>query len=244
MRYKVVCAYDGSNYAGFQSQINAKAIQDMIENVLSKYFNQSIKIIFASRTDAGVHAYGQVFHFDIDKKLDEDCLYHFNQMLPNDIIFKTIDAVTDDFHARCNIKQKHYRYVINIDNLDIFNRNYAYFCPFKLDLELLKAAAKLFIGEHNFEAFNSTPLSMIPDQTKMVDDIKISTSKNYIYLDFYGKSFMRYMIRMMVGMMVEVARGKVAITEITRRLEEPSKDRYHRYSIDGRGLFLVSIEYN
>ena len=109
MRYKVILAYDGRNYAGFQSQKNATAIQDIVEGAIERVFSEKIRIIMSSRTDAGVHAYGQVFHFDTDKEKDEGKLkFSLNSLLPDDIHVVEVKKVNRDFHARYSVKKKTY----------------------------------------------------------------------------------------------------------------------------------------
>ena len=121
MRYKVTLAYDGRNYAGFQSQTNALAIQDIVEDAIERIFRQKIRIIMSSRTDAGVHAKGQVFHFDSDVEKDTGKLkFSMNSLLPDDIHVIEIKKVSRNFHARYSVKKKTYEYLINLGEYDVF----------------------------------------------------------------------------------------------------------------------------
>ena len=156
MRYKVTIAYDGRNYAGFQSQINALAIQDVIEGALFRIFSEKIRIIMSSRTDAGVHAKGQVFHFDSDKEKEPGKLkYSINSLLPDDIHVNKVEIVSKDFHARFSVKKKTYEYLINTGEYDVFLKGYAYQCFYPLDVEKMREAAQYLVGEHDFKSFCS-----------------------------------------------------------------------------------------
>lgn len=244
MRYKVRCCYDGSNYVGFQSQKNGPTIQNEIESALSRFFVEEIKIVFASRTDAKVHAYDQVFHFTSKKDLECDkILYHTNKILPKDIKLKSIKEVDFSFHSQHNIHYKHYRYLISLNEFEVFRHNYSYVCFYKLDYELLVEVSKLFIGFHDFSSFNTTPYEIVSDQKKKIFDIKLKLEDNLITIDFYGNSFFRHMVRMMVGAMVDVARGKLSLKEIELMLSKPSKTKYQRHNITGSGLYLMEIKY-
>ncbi len=244
MRYKVRCCYDGKDFMGFQAQKNNRTVQVEIEKVLTKFFNQGIKIVFASRTDAKVHAYDQVFHFDTDKEVETKyMLHHLNRMLPDDIKLKSIEKVNELFHSHHNIKYKHYRYLICCDVTDVFKYKYSYVCPFELNYDLLCLTLSQFIGYHDFSSFNSTPYEVKKDQTRKILDIKVRKEGNLIIIDYYGNSFLRHMIRMLTGISVEVARNKIDIDTVKQMLQEPSKTKYRRYNITGEGLYLMKIEY-
>lgn len=244
MKYKCICAYDGTNYHGFQCQDNAKTVQAEIERVLNIYLNDDIKILFCSRTDAGVHAYGQVFQFVTSKELDEGkFLYNINNLINKDIAIKSIEAVDDEYICRYNVKEKHYRYIINRDMRNIFLRNYSYMCPYKLDINLMKEVAGKYLGTHNFESFNTTPLTDKPDQVRTIYKIDIKEEGDLIVIDYYGDGFLKNMIRILTGMMIDVARGNKKIEVIDKMLNEPSKT-YSRYNVTGCGLYLIEIKYN
>ena len=169
MRYKVILAYDGRNYAGFQSQKNATAIQDIVEGAIERVFSEKIRIIMSSRTDAGVHAYGQVFHFDTDKEKDEGKLkFSLNSLLPDDIHVVEVKKVSRDFHARYSVKKKTYEYLINLGEYDVFLKGRAFQCFYKLDVDLMKEGAKLFLGEHDFSSFNTSSLKEYPNQVRNI----------------------------------------------------------------------------
>ena len=243
MRYKVTLAYDGNNYVGFQSQRNGLAIQDLIESALKVIFKEDIRIVMASRTDAKVHAYGQVFHFDSDKKKDPYKLKgSINALVPKDIHIIDIKYVSDDFHARYSVKEKTYEYLINIGEYDVFLNGYAYQCFYKLDIDLMKRGALLFLGTHDFSSFNTTPYSVKENQVRTISEFKIIKNKNILKIRVTGDGFLRNMVRIMVGTLIDLGRGQKNIEDIEKMLEKPSKNT-KRYNITGSGLYLVKIKY-
>ena len=243
MRYKVTLAYDGNAYAGFQSQKNGITIQDEIERVLKRICKKDIRIIMASRTDAGVHAKAQVFHFDIDKDFDTYKLKgSFNGLLPKDIHVLDVKKVKESFHARFSVKEKTYEYLINIGEYDVFLNGYAYQCFFKLDLNLLKECAKLFVGKHDFSSFNTTTYKEKKDQVRTIKEFKVIKKGNLITLRITGDGFLRNMVRIMVGTLIDVARGKKTIKEVKDMLNNPNKST-KRNNISPSGLYLTNIKY-
>ena len=220
MRYKVTCAYDGSNYVGFQSQKNGLAIQDIIEKALKEVCNKEIRIVLSSRTDAG----------------------GLNAKLPKDIHIIKIQRVSDKFHARYSVKSKTYEYLINIGEYDVFLKDYAYYCPYKLDIEKMKKASSLFIGSHDFSSFNTSTYKEKPNQIRNINEFKIIKKGSLLKIRISGDGFLRNMVRIIVGSLVELGRGKKDINDIKRMLENPCKDT-RRYNISPKGLYLVKIKY-
>lgn len=243
MRYKVTLSYDGNNYCGFQSQINAKTIQDVVEDVLTTIFREKIRIVMSSRTDAGVHAKGQVFHFDSEIKKDLDKLkYSINCLLPKDIHADKVQTVSDNFHARYSVKNKTYEYLINVGEYDVFLDGYAYQCHYKLDLDLMKKGAELFIGTHDFTSFNTSNLKEYPNQVRTISEFKITKKKDLIKIRVTSTGFLRNMVRIMVGTLIDLARGKKSLDDVKDMLENPSKST-RRYNADPNGLYLIKIRY-
>lgn len=243
MRYKVVCSYDGRNYAGFQSQKNALAIQDVIEDVLFKIFHEKIRIIMSSRTDAGVHAKYQVFHFDSNQEKDLGKLkYSFNSLLPKDIHVSDIKKVSEKFHARYSVKKKTYEYLINVGEYDVFLDGYAYQCFYKLDLDLMKKGAKLFEGTHDFSSFNTSSLKQYPNQVRNIYEFKITKKANIIKITVTSTGFLRNMVRIMVGTLIDLGRGLKTLDDIKDMLERPQKNT-RRFNADPNGLYLKKIFY-
>ena len=243
MRYKVILAYDGRNYAGFQSQKNATAIQDIVEGAIERVFSEKIRIIMSSRTDAGVHAYGQVFHFDTDKEKDEGKLkFSLNSLLPDDIHVVEVKKVSRDFHARYSVKKKTYEYLINLGEYDVFLKGRAFQCFYKLDVDLMKEGAKLFLGEHDFSSFNTSSLKEYPNQVRNITEFSITRKKDILKIRVTSSGFLRNMVRIMVGTLIDLGRGKKSLDDIKNMLEHPCKST-RRYNADPNGLYLVKIFY-
>ena len=243
MRYKVILAYDGRNYAGFQSQKNATAIQDIVEGAIERVFSEKIRIIMSSRTDAGVHAYGQVFHFDTDKEKDEGKLkFYLNSLLPDDIHVVEVKKVSRDFHARYSVKKKTYEYLINLGEYDVFLKGRAFQCFYKLDVDLMKEGAKLFLGEHDFSSFNTSSLKEYPNQVRNITEFSITRKKDILKIRVTSSGFLRNMVRIMVGTLIDLGRGKKSLDDIKDMLEHPCKST-RRYNADPNGLYLVKIFY-
>ena len=243
MRYKVILAYDGCNYAGFQSQKNATAIQDIVEGAIERVFSEKIRIIMSSRTAAGVHAYGQVFHFDTDKEKDEGKLkFSLNSLLPDDIHVVEVKKVSRDFHARYSVKKKTYEYLINLGEYDVFLKGRAFQCFYKLDVDLMKEGAKLFLGEHDFSSFNTSSLKEYPNQVRNITEFSITRKKDILKIRVTSSGFLRNMVRIMVGTLIDLGRGKKSLDDIKDMLEHPCKST-RRYNADPNGLYLVKIFY-
>lgn len=243
MRYKVTLAYNGNNYVGFQSQINGLAIQDVIEKALKIIFKEDIRIIMASRTDKGVHAKGQVIHFDSEKLMDAYKLKgSINALTPRDIHIIKVEHVSDDFHCRFNVKKKTYEYLINIGEYDVFLDGFAYQCFYKLDIEKMKEGASLFLGTHDFSSFNTTPYEDKADQTRTIYEFKITKNKNMLKIRVTGDGFLRNMVRIMVGTLIDLGRNQKSIEDIKDMLNNPNKNT-KRYNITGSGLYLIKIYY-
>jgi len=243
MRYKVTVSYDGNNYVGFQSQVNGLAIQDVIEKAIKVIFLKDIRIVFSSRTDAGVHAYGQVFHFDAEKIIKEEKLkWGLNSNLPKDIHILKVEHVDESFHSRFSVKNKTYEYRINTGEYNVFLNGYAYQCFYKLDVDLMKKGAKLFLGKHDFTSFNTSSLKEYPNQVRTVLKFDIKQKGEMLYLTVTGDGFLRNMVRIMVGCLVDVARGQKSLKELQAMLDNPSKGT-RRYNCDPHGLYLKKIKY-
>lgn len=242
MRYLCVVSYDGTNYAGWQIQTDVNSVEETIEKQLSKILNEEIKIYGSGRTDAGVHALGQTFHFDTEKIKDEGkFLYSLNSLLPDDIFIESITKVDSDFHARLSAVDKTYEYRLNTGKYSVFARNFENQYLQKLDVKAMQNAAKLFEGTHCFQNFTSKPEDE-DNFVRTINNISISENIGKIVFRFNGDGFMRYMVRMIVGTLIQVGLGKLSIDKINEILN--SKDRKTVcYKADANGLYLVSVNY-
>ena len=244
MRIKAVVRYKGSHYHGWQKQVGDKTIQGEIEEVLSKILDKETCIFASGRTDAGVHALGQVFHFNINKEdLNLDRLkYSMNMMLSDDIEILSLEKVDDKFHARFQVKVKTYMYKILLSSKDPFLYEGMYVCPYPLDVNLLKEALNKFVGKHDFRSLTSKEEDDEQDFIREIYNIDFKDESNQIEITFVGNGFMRYMIRYMVGVALAVAEHKENISFIDEILDK--KERHIvSYKAPAEGLYLIKVEY-
>ena len=241
MRYLITLKYDGSNFYGFQRLNNKRTVQGELEHVLSILNNKNVEIKGAGRTDRGVHALGQCasFDFDIDIK-KERLLKVLNKMLPGDIYITSIKEVNDDFHARFNTVKKEYIYKVNIGEYDPFINNYTYYYPYKLDIDKMIECSKNLIGVHNFKNFVSGERD---NYDCVIHDIEFNIKNDILEIKFVGKSFYRYMVRNLVGALLDVGRSRASISDVIDMLDKPNIEK--RLSCAApNGLYLVKIWYN
>jgi tRNA pseudouridine38-40 synthase len=241
--YKLIIEYDGTLYHGWQKQPHHTTIQANIENALSCLTQETIKIIGAGRTDAGVHALGQVAHFQLNRSIAPATLLRgINALLPCDIVVKEVKAVDSAFHARYGARRKTYRYFIyNSVVRSPWKRKTSWQFGLPLDISKMRKAAQSLIGTHDFSSFCATDNDA---KNHIVDFLKISISKkeNQIQITLTANRFLRYMVRNIVGLLVEIGQGRRNAHAIAPILE--GKDR----NLAGRtapphGLFLMEVKY-
>lgn len=243
MRYLATVKYNGTRYFGWQRQPDTLTIQGSIEAVISQLLDKETAIFGSGRTDAGVHALGQTFHFDIDKEIDnlDKFRYAMNRLLSRDIHIVDIKRVADDFHARLSAKSKVYQYIINTGEDDPFNVDFKHFYPRHLDIDEMTKAARLFYGKHDFR--NYTSKEEDDDQfVREIVGINISNPENHILVDIAATGFMRYMVRMIVGTLIEIGMGRFTTEEAARLLDNPERS-YVNFKAPPNGLYLVKVEY-
>ena len=242
MRYFALVQYDGTSYQGWQIQPDAISIQEEIEKVLSKILNSPTKIYASGRTDAGVHALGQTFHFDSKEIADLDKFkYALNSLLPKDIHILSLSNITCDMHARYNVKEKTYIYLINMGEYDVFKRNHIYQLNRRLDLSKIKEASFLFVGEHNFMNFTSKD----EDEGNFVRNIysiDIFEENNILTITFKGDGFMKYMVRMIVGALIEVGLSRLDISKL-KEIFELRPRKVCSFKAPANGLYLKEVRY-
>lgn len=207
---KLTIEYDGTNYHGWQYQEDVPSIQEEIEKALKEVTGQYIDIFGSGRTDAGVHAKGQVANFYTVSKLPtERFKYALNMRLPRDIIIVDSEEVDLDFHSRFSAKRKQYKYIIwNNSVPSAINRNYTYHIINKLDIDEMKKASDYLIGTHDFRSF-MTKGTIVKDTIRTIHSINIKKSDNFIEIIIEGSSFLRSMIRIIVGTLIMVGNGKL-----------------------------------
>lgn len=241
---RVLCkvSYDGSNYYGFQKQNNKSTIQNVIEDCIKKITKNDVTIHASGRTDAKVHAYGQMFHFDSDLNMNETNWFNaLNSLLPMDIRVKKVWIVEDDFHARFNVKKKNYIYKINIGEYNLFEKDYVTQINSTLNFDKIKEASRLFIGSHDFRNFCSNN-EIDGDYVRDIYSIDVLLENDYLTLSFIGSGFKRYMIRMIVGTIVEYSKGRIELNYIIDRLDS-LEFKTTQYNINPEGLYLNKVYY-
>lgn len=244
MRYKLLISYDGTEFSGWQIQPNSPTIQEEINRALSLYCREEIRVIGSGRTDAGVHATGQVAHFESAKELASDDLTSLNALLPKAITLETIEKVCADFHALFSAKRKCYSYhIYNGKNPGPFLRRYVTAVWDPIDLEKLKAASELFIGEMDFGAFANVCKHRIGKSTvRRLFSITTEQRGALITLTFEGEGFLYKMVRNLTGGMLLVATGKMELDELAVILESKRRTKAIPCA-DARGLFLRRVDY-
>ena len=240
MRYFMRFSYNGSKFNGFQKQVDKRTVQGDLESVLSKIFNENIRVVASGRTDAGVHAYNQCLHFDSSKEVDFDKLkFSLNSLLHN-IYVKELYSVPDDFHARYDCTKKEYIYKINVGEFDPIYEEYIYQYNKSLDIEKMKDACMYLIGEHDFRSFTS--LDYEKNCVRTIYSIDISIENDIIYIDFVGNGFLRYMVRNMVGLLIEVGSNNRNVEDVKKILD--SMDRKEAgICAPSMGLYLANVYY-
>ncbi len=241
MRYLCEISYDGYLFYGFQRQKDKRTVCSLVEEVLRKVLNENILIVGASRTDRGVHANSFYFHFDCEKVLDTEKLkVSLNKLISNDIYFKNITIVNEDFHARYSVKSKEYVYVINMGEYNPTRRNYELEYNKKINIKLLKKASKYLVGEHDFKSFTSD--SMGKNTVRRVNYIKFKKNKNLLIISIEANGFLKYMIRNIIGLFLEINENKKTPIMTKEILE--SKDRTKLgIKAPSSGLYLNKIKY-
>ena len=235
--------YDGTRYRGWQRLSGVEnTIQGKLEQALGRILNEDIEISGSGRTDAGAHARGQVanFHTQSDM-LCADILSALRRYLPEDIGIYSCREVPDRFHARLNAKAKTYAYRIwNSDAPCVFDRRFVYVFPEELDLEKMKQAAKLFLGQHDFSAFNANK-KMKKSTVRRIDSLEISRKGQEIRITVTGDGFLYNMVRIIVGTLIEVGQGKRDADSIPALFG--AKREEAGYLVPAQGLCLTEVNY-
>ncbi len=243
IRYACTVCYVGRNYDGWQTQRNGNSIQEKLEEVLSRICDAPIRITGSGRTDAGVSARGQVFHFDTERDMTEYKWYGaINAFLPDDIHVMSIVKVPRTFHARYSVRWKNYKYRINVGKYDVFQKDNCYQLCRPLDLEKMREGSQYLLGTHDFTSYNASSLEQYPDQRRPIYDITITQEGDIVTLSYTGKGFLRYMVRMMSGTLIEVGLGKYKPVQVKEILDQKDKRACHK-NAPANGLTLNEVKY-
>ena len=241
-RYKIIIQYDGTNYFGWQMQSHKRTIQAEIETALVPLNNdERVKIIGAGRTDTGVHALGQVAHFELDTKLKTAQLFKaLNARLPHDIKIIDVTQTNDEFHARFSAKRRYYRYQCYFGDNLLF-RNQAWSID-EIDKSKLDIFAEIIQGRHDFLSFSK--LNKQLDNTLCnIYESEWYKSENMLIFKVCGNRFLHHMIRYLVGTMVAGAQGKITFDYFEDLVNNPQKE-VRIFKAPAQGLILIGIDYN
>ena len=236
--------YEGTKYNGWQKQGNtANTIQGKLESILGKLDGAEVEVRGSGRTDAGVHAWGQVASFALEHGLPaRTVMEYINQYLPQDIAVVELTEAEPRFHARLNAKGKHYRYRIHQSDVrDVFGRRWSWDCPEKLDIAAMEAAAAHMVGKLDFQSFCDLKNSK-KSTVRRVDSISITREGEDLVLDFRGEGFLYHMIRIMVGTLAEVGAGRMLPGQIPGILAACDRKQAGPLA-PACGLMLMEVRY-
>lgn len=241
---RIKVTYEGTRYQGWQKQESSdNTIQGKFEKLLSRMCEEEITVQGSGRTDAGVHALGQIVNFHTSCNMSlQDMLHYMNQYLPEDIAVVEITEVPERFHSRLNAKGKRYSYRIwNSAIPNVFWRRYAHTVEGVLDIEAMKRAAVLLCGEHDFKAFTSTKKGK-KSTVRRIDSIEIVREGDLITFTFTGNGFLYHMIRILVGTLLEVGKGARSVDSIPAVLASEKRENAGEL-VPGKGLVLEEVYY-
>jgi tRNA pseudouridine38-40 synthase len=246
-KYKIVVAYEGTRYSGWQIQSNALSIQSLIEEALSTILQMPhVSLCGSGRTDAGVHALAQVAHFTTDLPVDiPKTALSLNSLLPTDIRILLLEETDLTFHARFSALSKTYHYRLHLDPTpDPFKQRYAYRVPHPVDLSLLKTTATQLIGTHDFTSFanEASRGSAAKDAVRTLYRLDVIEEEGGVRLEFEGDGFLYKMVRTIVGTLLDICAGKIDKDYLSALLN--AKDRkLAGTTAPPHGLYLVSVKY-
>lgn len=242
--YKLLIEYDGTRYYGWQRQPNQTTIQGKLESVLSLMCGKDVEVIGAGRTDGGVHAKGMTANVNLDTELSpEEIRDYLNRYLPDDIAVLEVKEASPRFHARYNAIGKAYQYTCyDGDVKPVFDRKYYTRLEEKPDVERMRQAAEVLMGEHDFRNFCVNP-RMKKSTVRLVDRIVIERDGGYIRFTFHGTGFLQNMVRIMVGTLLEVGCGRMTVEQVKEVLENSERQKAGP-TAPAQGLCLVSVDYD
>ncbi len=241
---KLVIEYDGKDFNGWQKQPTKLNIQGEIEKAIKQITGEEVDLTASGRTDAGVHALGQVANFKTNSNIPiEKIPIALNSNLKKSIVIKSAEEVEERFHSRLNCKRKTYRYMINNSKYGTaIYRNLETHIPMKLDIQKMQEAVKYFEGEHDFKAFKASGTSSKSSVRTIYRAEVIDAGNERIYIELTGNGFLYNMVRIIAGTLVEVGLGKIEPNEIKTIIESKKRENAGK-TLPPQGLYLVKVEY-
>ena len=241
-KIKLIVEYDGTNYVGWQHQANGLSVQQVLEEALAGMLGGPVRVYSSGRTDAGVHARGMVACFRTEKALPLTAFsLGLNAALPPDVAIREAAEVLPDFDPRHHATGKHYRYSIYLNPVrSPLSRNSAWHLRGTLDLKLMRRGAAYFVGEHDFAAFRTSGCAAERTRRR-VDRVEVVADGDFVLIDVYGSGFLRNMVRIMAGTLVEIGRGKMPPERVRDCLADPELEPGP--TAPARGLCLHEVYY-
>ena len=244
MRYKLTLEYDGSPFVGWQEQTGQLSVQSVVEKALHTFLRQKIKVFASGRTDTGVHALGQVAHFDVEKKLNlRKSMYSLNALMrPYLVAIRKMELVDDDFHARFSAKKRTYLYRIqNTTFPPVLNAGRVWHVNQKLDVKKMNQAAKLLIGKHDFSTFRAANCQA-KSPIKTLDVLKVKRVGEEVQITVSAKSFLYHQVRNFAGALVKVGVGKWSIADFEKAFKACDRTKGAE-TAPAEGLYFMKVEY-
>lgn len=243
MRYFIECAYRGTNYSGWQIQINALSVQELVEKALSTLLKHKIEITGSSRTDTGVHAMQQFAHFEIETEI-EDCdnlVYRMNKLLPFDISVQKIFKVADEYHSRFEALSRKYEYRIS-KKKNPFQRGLSFEFNGNLDIESMNEASRILFKHIDYQCFSKIKTEVLTFNCTILEAQWKEEKNDSLVFHIKANRFLRGMVRAIVGTLLEVGTGKISVSDFEQIIL--SKDRKKAgWSVPAEGLFLMEVNY-
>ncbi|MEC1550581.1 tRNA pseudouridine(38-40) synthase TruA [Bacillus rugosus] len=246
MRLKCTISYDGHLFNGYQVQPGKRTVQDELEKALAVLHKSKdrIPVVSSGRTDSGVHAAGQVIHFDTPLSIPaERWPYALNALLPDDIAVKQAEIADDGFHARFSAVKKEYRYFVYTEKYpDVFKRHYAYHFSYHLNVQNMREAAKHLIGTHDFTSFCATKTE-VQDKVRTIYELDWTETNDGLQMRITGSGFLYNMVRIIVGTLLDAGIGKISPADVKSMLEAKDREAAGR-TAPGHGLYLWNVYYD
>ena len=242
--FKITIEYDGTRYHGWQRQKNDQTIQEEIEKAVLTITGQKVSLTGSGRTDAGVHAHAQVANFKCETNLGpQDIFGGLNSLTADDVVIRRCEEVEASFHARYDVKSKTYVYkILNRPNPTAIGRQYAWYIRKELNLDAMRAASIHLIGKHDFKAFEGVGSPRAHTTRTIYKASLIKEQDGYLTFEIEADGFLRFMVRNIVGTLVDVGRGKISPDEFKRILESKNRDQAGA-TAPAHGLFLKTVDY-
>lgn len=239
-RYFIEVAYKGADFAGFQIQDNAVTIQSKIQEAMQIIFKKEIQLTGSSRTDSGVNALQNYFHFDLELPVSNRYLYNLNALLPSEIVIKKILPVKPDAHCRFDAISREYHYHV-YKTKNPFMYHQAYFYPYTLNFELLEEAAAIILQYTDFSSFSKRKTQVKNFNCRIIKS-RWSQKDDILTYQVQANRFLRGMVRGLVGTMLQMGRGKMSLEDLHRLIAEKDSSRTN-FAVPGYGLFLTQVNY-